>query len=247
MTRQNGGKTTRPAQRRPRTIQRSKQVNPFKTDVPFKIKDVKNYNSLSDEDETDGAAGGSDAEEMLRKMMQLKLGVGGEGEKKLKPKVLDSLDLDGIVSYIKSGKAKKIVTMAGAGISTSAGIPDFRSPGTGLYDNLQEYNLPDPQAVFDISFFRGNPAPFYKLAKSLYPEESKFKPTPCHHFIKLLADKGLLLRHYTQNIDTLERLAGLSDELLIEAHGTFHSAHCTDNSCKKEYSQEWVKGELSDI
>ena len=36
----------------------------------------------------------------------------------------------------------------------AAGIPDFRSPGTGLYDNLQKYDLPDPQAIFAIDFFK---------------------------------------------------------------------------------------------
>jgi len=54
--------------------------------------------------------------------------------------------------YLSPGK--NIIVMTGAGISTAAGIPDFRSPGTGLYDNLQKYDLPHPQAVFDIDFFR---------------------------------------------------------------------------------------------
>ena len=54
--------------------------------------------------------------------------------------------------------------MAGAGFSTSAGIPDFRTPGTGLYDNLQKYNIPYPEAIFDIDFFRENPRPFFTLA-----------------------------------------------------------------------------------
>lgn len=55
--------------------------------------------------------------------------------------------------------------MVGAGISVAAGIPDFRSPETGLYSQLAKYDLPHPHAVFEISFFKENPAPFYLLAK----------------------------------------------------------------------------------
>jgi hypothetical protein len=101
--------------------------------------------------------------------------------------------------------------------------------------------LPHPQAIFEIGFFKENPTPFFTLAKELYP--GSFKPTPCHYFIKLLEEKGLLLRHYTQNIDTLERVAGIEGDKLVEAHGTFHAAHCI--GCRKEYTQEWIKGALN--
>jgi len=144
-------------------------------------------------------------------------------------KVLGSLNLDGLAEYIESGKAKNVIVMAGAGISVSAGIPDFRTPGTGLYDNLQKYSLPHPQAIFEIDFFQANPSAFYLLAKEMWAEgvaAGKYKPTPAHNFIKLLHDKGVLLRCYTQNIDSLEAEAGLPADKLVAAHGNFDSATC---------------------
>lgn len=95
-------------------------------------------------------------------------------------------------------------------------------------------------AIFEIEYFRSNPQAFFRLAKELYP--GNFKPTPSHYFVKLLQEKGLLLRHYSQNIDTLERIAGIDDEKLVEAHGTFYTNHCID--CDKEYTMEWVKDEI---
>ena len=58
---------------------------------------------------------------------------------------------------------KKICVLTGAGISCNAGIPDFRSPVTGIYNNLQEYNLPTPEAMFELEFFRKNPSVFYRF------------------------------------------------------------------------------------
>ncbi|KAF9823969.1 hypothetical protein SFRURICE_013506 [Spodoptera frugiperda] len=175
----------------------------------------------------------------IRRYLAQKLGFYEPPETTSAPveQVLDEVNLDGIVKWIKSERCKNIITLAGAGISTSAGIPDFRSPETGLYHNLQKYDLPEPQAIFEINFFRQNPKPFFMLAKELYP--GSFKPTISHYFIRLLHEKGLLLRHYTQNIDTLERGAGIPEEKLVEAHGTFYTSHCLD--CRKEYNLEYVK------
>lgn len=124
--------------------------------------------------------------------------------------------------------------MVGAGISTSAGIPDFRSPKTGLYNNLQKLSLPYAEAVFDIDFFKKNPKPFYLLSKELFP--GFFKPTRFHHLIRLFEIKGQLQSVYTQNIDTLERIAGVSESKLTEAHGSFAKNHCIE--CHAEYSYE---------
>lgn len=122
--------------------------------------------------------------------------------------------------------------------SIGAGIPDFRSPGTGLYDNLQKYNLPYPEAIFDISFYRETPQPFVTLAKELWPG-IQFSPTLTHSFLKLLSDKGLLLRLYTQNIDGLEFLAGIPEEQLVECHGHFRTAACIE--CKTTTDSNRVK------
>ncbi len=79
-----------------------------------------------------------------------------------------------------------------------------RTPGTGLYDNVQKYNLPYPEAIFDIEYFFFNEKPFFALAKELYPS-GYYRPNAVHYFIRLLNEKELLLRVYTQNIDGLER------------------------------------------
>lgn len=131
-----------------------------------------------------------------------------------------------LLADLAGHKYKNVVVLAGAGISTAAGIPDFRSPKTGLYANLQKFNLPYPEAVFDIQYLRKNPSPFFMLCSEMYP--TQFQPTSFHHFIKWISDLGCLKRVYTQNIDTLERLAGVPPSKIVEAHGSFARNFCID-------------------
>lgn len=130
--------------------------------------------------------------------------------------------VDDAVQLLK--KSKNIIVLTGAGISTSLGVPDFRSEG-GLYSRIkQEFSLEDPQEVFSIELFREDPTIFYRIAKDIIPSTEKFSPT--HAFIRLLQQKGLLLTNYTQNIDNIELKAGILPDKLIQCHGSFGTASC---------------------
>jgi len=131
---------------------------------------------------------------------------------------------------------RNVVVLSGAGVSCAAGIPDFRTPGTGLYDNLQRYNLPEPEDIFDLDFYRTDPRPFVSLVQELWPGQNKHKPTLTHAFIRLLDRKGILRRNFTQNIDGLEVLAGVSHDKVYECHGNFRTASCVD--CRADYGGE---------
>ncbi|CCH43884.1 NAD-dependent deacetylase sirtuin-2 [Wickerhamomyces ciferrii] len=149
-------------------------------------------------------------------------------------------DLKKLAALLKSKSQPKVIFMLGAGVSTSSGIPDFRSPDTGLYHNLQSLNLPYAEAVFDLSFFKSTPKPFYTLAQELYP--GQYVPSKLHYFVRLLQDKGLLQRVYTQNIDTLERVAGVENDFIVEAHGSFAENHCI--KCGDKYSNDEFKAKI---
>ncbi|KAI2557778.1 NAD-dependent protein deacetylase sirtuin-3, mitochondrial isoform e [Homo sapiens] len=160
------------------------------------------------------------------------VGSGGSSDK-------GKLSLQDVAELIRARACQRVVVMVGAGISTPSGIPDFRSPGSGLYSNLQQYDLPYPEAIFELPFFFHNPKPFFTLAKELYP--GNYKPNVTHYFLRLLHDKGLLLRLYTQNIDGLERVSGIPASKLVEAHGTFASATCT--VCQRPFPGEDIRVE----
>merc|ERR1719290_705401 len=152
-------------------------------------------------------------------------------------KLKDCNTVEDVVKHIK--EANNILVLTGAGVSVSCGIPDFRSKD-GVYARLAVDfpDLPDPQAMFDINYFRKDPRPFFKFAKEIYP--GQFQPSPCHRFIQQLEASGKLLRNYTQNIDTLEQVAGISR--VIQCHGSFATASCT--KCRHRVGAELVREDI---
>ncbi|EPY36437.1 NAD-dependent SIR2 [Strigomonas culicis] len=152
--------------------------------------------------------------------------------------------VEDVAEYIVQHNVKNILVLVGAGISVAAGIPDFRSPNTGIYAQLEKYNLDEPSDAFSIDLLREHPHIFYSIAQEMDLWPGRYKPTRVHHFIKLLADKGLLLRCCTQNIDGLEGAAGLSAEHIVEAHGSFRTSSCID--CHLPYDTATNKKEAFD-
>jgi len=147
--------------------------------------------------------------------------------------------LEQAIDLIK--RSKNIVVLTGAGVSVSCGIPDFRSRN-GLYARLAVDfpELTEPSDMFDIDFFRENPHPFFKFAKELYP--GNFTPSRCHRFIAQLEKSNRLLRNYSQNIDTLETVAGI--KRVMNCHGSFKTASCT--TCKHQVNGDEIKKEVFD-
>lgn len=149
----------------------------------------------------------------------LSLAISRELSKRIKLQQYNSID--DAVELLK--KSQNIIVLTGAGISTSLGIPDFRSKG-GLYSKLEHLQLNDPQEVFDINLFKDDPSVFYTIARDILPSGDRYTPT--HKFIYLLQQKGKLLTNYSQNIDNIEAIAGILPEKLIQCHGSFATASC---------------------
>ncbi|MCJ1399840.1 NAD-dependent histone deacetylase sir2 [Xylographa trunciseda] len=166
------------------------------------------------------------------------LGLGITRELQKRVKLPEYNTVDDAVSLLKN--SKNIIVLTGAGISTSLGIPDFRSKNTGFYSQLEHLGYSDPQEVFDIENFREDPSKFYSVAKDILPSTNRYSPT--HAFIRLLQEKERLLTNYTQNIDNLEGHAGIRSEKLIQCHGSFATASCLD--CKYKVKCEEIYKEI---
>ena len=110
------------------------------------------------------------------------------------------------------------VALTGAGISVPSGIPDFRTPGTGIWEKV------DPMEVAHIDAFRSDPARFWSFYRPRLHSLDGIEPNPAHEALAELERRGLLEAVVTQNIDMLHTKAG--SRRVIEVHGSIRSASC---------------------
>jgi NAD-dependent deacetylase len=124
------------------------------------------------------------------------------------------------------------VALTGAGISVPSGIPDFRTPGEGLWEKV------DPMEVAHIDAFIRDPARFWSFYRPRLESLGAVEPNPAHEALAELERRGLLEAVITQNIDMLHVKAG--SERVIEVHGSIRTASCI--SCGAEFAIEEIEG-----
>ncbi len=115
-------------------------------------------------------------------------------------------------------EAEYAVALTGAGISTPSGIPDFRSPGSGLWAQV------DPMEVASRWGFLRHPEKFYAWVRPLADTMAAAKPNSAHHALAALEAAGMIRTVITQNVDGLHQAAGSRN--VLEVHGHFREATC---------------------
>jgi NAD-dependent deacetylase len=135
----------------------------------------------------------------------------------------------------KLRSAKRVVALTGAGISTSAGIPDFRGP-QGIYATRQY-----PPDVFDIERFDRDPRDFYVFARDFLGLVDSLTPTFTHSLLARLEAERRLTAVLTQNIDGLHQRAGSRN--VVEIHGGFERSRC--RKCRSEFDLGWMRERLA--
>jgi NAD-dependent deacetylase len=131
-------------------------------------------------------------------------------------------------------EAGSVVALTGAGISVPSGIPDFRSPGTGIWENV------DPMEVAHIDAFRSDPARFWSFYGRRFASLRDRRPNGAHAALVELERRDRLDAVITQNIDQLHRKAGTEE--LIEVHGTIATSSCLE--CGGRFGLDEVRERL---
>jgi NAD-dependent deacetylase len=133
-------------------------------------------------------------------------------------------------------ESSSTVALTGAGISVPSGIPDFRTPGKGLWTKV------DPMKVAHIDAFHRDTAGFWEYYRPRFEELGDKDPNPAHQALADLEERGLLEAVITQNIDRLHRKAGSRE--IVEVHGSIATSSCT--TCGSRYPLEQVDGLFDD-
>lgn len=141
-------------------------------------------------------------------------------------------------SIIKAARmiksARYVVAFTGAGISTPSGIPDFRTPGSGLW----AFN--DPMQVASLTAFRTHPERFFDWLRPLAAKSLSAKPNAAHQALSILEEAGILKAVITQNIDRLHQKSG--SKKVYELHGSMETLSC--GHCHKQQLLESVIDEF---
>jgi NAD-dependent deacetylase len=127
-----------------------------------------------------------------------------------------------------------VVALTGAGISVPSGIPDFRTPGTGMWENI------DPMEVAHIDAFRADPVRFWSFYGQRFATLGSKRPNGAHRALATLERAGMLDAVITQNIDMLHRAAGTRES--IEVHGSIATSSCPE--CGERVQLEDVRARL---
>jgi NAD-dependent deacetylase len=114
--------------------------------------------------------------------------------------------------------ARCVVALTGAGISVPSGIPDFRSPGSGLWERV------DPTEVAHIDAFHRDPVRFWSFYGERFATLADKEPNGAHRALVELERRGVIDALITQNIDMLHRRAGTRE--LVEVHGSIATCTC---------------------
>ncbi len=142
----------------------------------------------------------------------------------------------GLAELIRA--ADSVVALTGAGISVPSGIPDFRSPGTGLWANV------NPMEVAHIDAFRRDPEHFWQFYGQRFQTLEDKRPNRAHQALAELERAGLLDAVITQNIDRLHARAGSRE--LIEVHGTIAHSSCLRCRARYELADVRSRGAMDD-
>jgi NAD-dependent deacetylase len=132
------------------------------------------------------------------------------------PRDGSSEELARLAELVRS--ARSVVALTGAGISVPSGIPDFRTPRTGLWERV------DPMEVAHIDAFRADPVRFWSFYGARFASLGGKQPNGAHRALVALEERGLLDGVVTQNIDMLHRRAGTRE--LVEVHGSIATCSC---------------------